>query len=272
MGKRLNESTTKRLGERLAEGVLREMNESNNWRDKHVRPNSPEFENWAAQALAQGASPGYINHWRELDSWTGGGAEKNGLVDFSSGRPTLRKDALAEFQNGDNNWFKRNNSKERNDWLNRHLSGIGNEESYWWPRTVRGGYPPYGGGYPQRPSNGGGDDRLVNMLIMSEIMKAMQTARNEAAAHPDMAAGAPKFPMWIWAMVMNNGSGGRMMPPMGGGMRPPMGGGMRPPMGGGMRPPMGGGMRPPMGGGMRPPMGGGMRPPIIGGTRPFGSK
>lgn len=241
MRTRLNESTTRRLSKRLAKGVLREMNESNNWRDNHVRPNSPEFENWAAQALAQGASPGYINHWRELDSWTGGGAEKNGLVDFSSGQPMLRQDALAEFQNGDNNWFKRNNAKERQDWLDRHLAGIGNEESYWWPRTVRGGYPPYGGGYPQYP-NGGGNDQMMNMLIMSEIMRAMQTGRNEAAAHPDMAAGAPQFPMWIWAMMMNNGSGGGgMMPPMGGGM-PPMGGGMSP-MGGGMRPPIIGGMR-----------------------------
>ena len=240
MRKRLNESATKRLGKRLAEGVLREMNESNNWRDNHVRPNSPEFENWAAQALAQGASPGYIDHWRQLDSWTGGGAEKNGLVDFSSGQPVLRRDALAEFQNGDNNWFKRNNARERQDWLDRHLAGIGNEESYWWPRTVRGGYPQQ----PPYPPNGGGNDQLMNMLIMSEIMRAMQTARNEAAAHPDMASGAPQFPMWIWAMLMNNGSDGRMMPPMNGRMRPPMGGGMRPPMGGRTMPPMVGGMRP----------------------------
>lgn len=165
--------------------------------------NTKAYEEWARKAYLMGYSPQYIQAIGELNSWVGGGAESNGLIDWGSGWPVLKQDAYAEFANGDNNIFKRNNATERNAWADERLSIISQEEAMRNANPYGGmptpympmpGMPPYG--YPQQtppPAYGGGyggnDDNIFKYMMLNDLLRTQNIARNEAAAHPECASG-----------------------------------------------------------------------------------
>lgn len=244
-----------KMGRKLAKKCINEsrrrvLAESDNWRDNHMAgtaDNTKAFEEWARRAYMMGYSPEYVQSIGELNSWVGGGAESNGLIDWSSGWPVLNREAYAEFANGDNNIFKRNNAAERNAWANERLGIIGQEEQM---RNAMGGMPPMGGGMPPYgmppygmppmgpppppPAyGGGGDDDIFKYMMLNDYMRAQDVARNEAAAHPECASGtcrhsehhggAPTLNPMLPLLMMSGGSRRPSVPPMGGG-RPPMGG------------------------------------------------
>lgn len=237
--------------------------------------NNKAFEEWARKAVMMGYPPQYIQAIGELNTWVGGGAESNGLIDWSSGSPVIRPDAYAGFADGDNRIFAANNSGNRNAWFNERANIIAQTEAmmnsgrppmgggmppYGYP-PMGGGMPPYGmppmgppmGPPPPPPPYGGGqggNDDIFKYMMINDLMRAQDIARNEAAAHPNQASGAPSMNPMLPFLLMGGGQRRPSRPPMGGGM-PPMGGGM-PPMGG--RPPFGGGYNRPnpalFGGGM----------------------
>lgn len=273
-----------KMGQRLAKKCINESRrralvESDNWRDNHMggtSDNNKAFEEWARKAVMMGYPPEYIQSIGELNSWVGGGAESNGLIDWSSGSPVIRPDAYAGFADGDNNWFKRNNADERNAWFNERANIIAQTEammnsgmppmgggmpSYGYP-PASGGTPPYG--YPPMapppppPYGGGqgGNDDIFKYMMINDLMRAQDIARNEAAAHPNQASGAPSMNPMLPFLLMGGGQRRPSRPSFGGGMPPTSG---RPSFGGGM-PPTGG--RPSFGGGYNRPnpalFGGGM--------------
>lgn len=211
MKRYLTESALNSLSERLAKGVLQE---SDNWRQEHVKANSPEFTRWATMAAQQGVPQEVIRAWQELDTWTGGGVEAKGLVDWTTGQPSINQEAYREFADGDNNWFHRNNATERNQWFN-NLMGVIKAGNQMGPRPGMGGYPgyamtPYGlvinnnvgaqagiqGGYGMQ------DPQMMRMMAMQKYQEAMRLAQNEAAAHPELANNAPKLDPSIMMMLM----------------------------------------------------------------------
>ena len=109
----------------------RVLAESENWMDDHTggtEANNTAFKNWEATAREQGYSDAYINAIRQINDWVGGGAESNGLIDWSDGTPRVNEKAVAEFSDGDNNWFARNNSAERQEWYNALRAVIDRED------------------------------------------------------------------------------------------------------------------------------------------------
>ena len=205
---RTNRQEIDRMGKRLAKKFINESRrralvESDNWRDNHMYgtpDNTKAFEEWARKAYMMGYSPEYIQSIQELNSWVGGGAERNGLIDWGSGWPVLRQDAYAEFADGDNNIFKRNNARERNQWFDERARIIGQEEANRAANPYGGMpmpgmpmpyMPPYGvPAYPpMAPPPHGGNNDIMRFMMLNDLMRARNIERNEAAAHPDCYAG-----------------------------------------------------------------------------------
>ena len=254
--KRKNIQEIDKMGRKLAKKCINEsrrriLAESDNWRNNHMGgtvDNTKEYERWRRMAHEMGYSPQYIDSIGELNSWVGGGAEKNGLIDWSSGWPVLKQDAYAEFANGDNNLFKRNNAAERNQWFDERARVIGQEEAmrnanpYGMPSYGMTPYGPPAYGTlpydpPAPPSYGGGsDDDIFRYMMLNDYMRAQDVARNEAAAHPEKASGAPLMNQMLPLLMlggrgMNGGRPSYGMTPPYGDRRPPHDGGMIPPYG-----------------------------------------